>query len=125
MTTATKHHDKELDDLERRLMRGVLIRRLVIGIGGIAVGIACLPLAVLLEIQDKRMIRSAMVSGILGALAILGGFVTLRVGEIREDLTIHAGSAPVPWKTIALASSGLALTLLALAAWPLGVYRRI
>jgi hypothetical protein len=61
----------------------------------------------------------------MGVLAIIGGFVTLRVGEIREDLSIHEGSAPVPWKAIALAASGVALLVVLVAAWPLGIYRRL
>lgn len=80
--------DHELDDLERRLMRGVLVRRLVIGIGAIALGVV----------------------------------VTLRVGEIRADLGIHHAD-PIPWKTIALAASGLSVLLGLVAAWPLGIYR--
>src|SRR5690606_33987200 len=103
----------------------VLIRRLVIGIGGIATGIACLCLSVVLVVQSMRLIRVAMVAAILGVLGIAGGFVTLRVGEIRSDLSVHEGSAPVPWKAIAGAASGVALALMLVAAWPLGIYRRL
>lgn len=114
-----------MDALERRLLRGVLIRRLVIGIGGIAVGIACIVLGVALVVQSMRLIRTAMVAVILGVLGIIGGLVTLRVGEIREDLGVYEHETPVPWKTIALASSGVALVVMLVAAWPLGVYRHI
>jgi hypothetical protein len=125
MTGADRDRDEELDALERRLLRGVLIRRLVIGIGGIAVGIACLVLSVILVVQSFRLLRMAMVSAIVGVLGIIGGFVTLRVGEVREDLGVHEGSEPVPWKTITLASAAVALLVLLVAAWPLGIYRRI
>lgn len=122
---AAPDQESDIDELERRLMRGVLVRRLVIGLGGIAVGIACLALAVILVVQDFRSIRTATAAAILGVLGIVGGFVTLRVGEVREDLSVHEGSAPVPWKLIGLTSAAIAVALVLIAAWPLGIYRRI
>lgn len=116
--------DGELDDLERRLMRGVLVRRLVIGIGAIAVGIVLLVMSVVTVRMSYRLLRTAVLMAIFGVAGIIAGFVTLRVGEIRHDLGVHHAD-PVPWKTIALATSGLAVAIALIAAWPLGVYRWI
>lgn len=122
MPRLDRPQDLELDALERRLKRGVLIRRLVIGVGAIAVGLASLLLSGVLMVQDGRLIRVAMVAAILGVLGVIAGFVTLRVGEIRDDLSVHEGAEPVPWKSITAAASGVALAVALLVAWPLGVF---
>ncbi len=116
--------DLDLDDLERRLKRGVLVRRLVIGIGAIALGVVLLVMCGVTLRMSFRLQRTAVLMAIFGVAGIAGGFVTLRVGEIRQDLGVHHAD-PVPWKTIALASSGLAVVVALIAAWPLGVYRWI
>src|SRR5689334_10893142 len=117
--------EKELDDLERRLRRGVLVRRLVIGIGAIAVGVALSFLSVVLVVEHHaRILRAAIAMAIFGVLGIVAGFVTLRVGELRSDLAVHEAD-PVPWKMIALAGGGLFVAIALVAAWPLGVYRRV
>lgn len=115
-------HDPDLADLERRLMRGVLVRRLVIGLGAISVGVVLLVMAVVLAAQSPRLLRVAIASALFGVIGILAGIVTLRVGEIRSDLSLHEAE-PVPLRAILLATSGLALAAGLVAAWPLGVYR--
>lgn len=114
--------DPTLDDLERRLLRGVLVRRLVIGIGAVALGIVLLVMCVVTARMSFRLLRTSIAMAIFGVAAIVGGFVTLRVGEIRADLAVH-DAEPVPWKTIALAMSAVAVVAMLLAAWPMGVYR--
>jgi len=118
-------------DYEAKLLRSVMIRRLVLGVGAISIGIfACLVglLGVYLTLFTSSFafrrppLRFIMVSFALGAGMLIAGVVTLWRGEIDLDTgAVHEGE-PVPVKMVAGATALVVFAVSAIAAWPLGVY---
>jgi len=118
-------------DYEERLLRSVMIRRLVFGVGAISMGI-CALLVTLLGLYltlftsafafSRPPLRFIALSGVLGGGLIVAGGVTLWRGEIDLDTgAVHAGE-PVPVKMVSGATALIVCVVSAIAAWPLGVY---
>lgn len=121
------------DDPEARLHRQVLIRRVVMGVGGVAIGIAMLLLGVAFLALTftgsggaRGMVRIGAAAIVVGVILVVAGGTTLRRGEIDLDTgAVSADQAPVPMRMIVIASSMVAAAVAALVAWPLGLYEWI
>lgn len=127
------HGPHDDDDPEARLHRQILIRRVVMGVGGIAIGIAMMLLgAAFLWLTfaghggRRGTIRIGAVALVAGVVLAIAGWTTLRRGEIDLDTgKVTQGQAPVPMRMIVIASSIVAGASAALVAWPLGLYEWI
>jgi hypothetical protein len=70
-----------------------------------------------------RATRMVALFGVLGLIGIGFGVRTLRRGEVdTETGELTRGQAPVPMRMIVAASSAVSLVVMAIAAWPLGLY---
>ena len=117
-------------DYEAKLLRAVMMRRLVMGVGALtfavcSVAFACFTAYAMYDgaFRGARLpLRMIVIGLVLGLLFGLAGVVTLRRGEIDLDSgTVHGGE-PVPVKLVAGATALVTLVVALLAAWPLGVY---
>jgi len=118
------------DDYEAKLLRAVMIRRLVMGVGALTFAAAsamfsCFAVYLLFTgaFRGARApLRLIIIGFVLACLFGIAGVVTLRRGEIDLDSgKIHEG-APVPVKLVAGATALVSLGIALVAAWPLGVY---
>ncbi|MGE0792335.1 MAG: hypothetical protein AB7S26_42065 [Sandaracinaceae bacterium] len=116
-------------DYEAKLLRSVMIRRLVMGVGAITFGALSIAMGLVAtylmftgSFPGRAPVRMIAVFFLLGAGGIAAGVVTLRRGEIDLDTgKVHDGP-PVPKRLIAVSTTGVVLLIGLIAAWPLGVY---
>lgn len=121
----------EEPDYEAKLLRQVMIRRLVMGVGALTVALSSFAVstfgvyATLFTSAfafSRPPLRMIMVGYVLAVIFAAAGLVTLRRGEIDLDTGSVHGGEPVPVRLIAIATGVVGLALGAIAAWPLGVY---
>lgn len=124
----------ELDDdvdYEAKLLRAVMIRRLVMGVGALTFALTSFLFssytlyAMLFTstfMGGRAPVRMIAVGYVLATIFAIVGVVTLRRGEIDLDTGAVHGGAPVPVRMIAAATAVVGLVVSAIAAWPLGVY---
>jgi hypothetical protein len=105
------------------------------GVGAVGAGIACIAISLFLFVlifqgkfrhgvgrRGKSPIRMAALGLILGGGFIWRGLRLLRQGDVNTEGVVTEGQEPVPWRMIALTSTGMSLVLMAVVAWPLGFY---